>query len=84
MSRLSTRRKDSIHGGASSSSNNANSLPSPMIGRRLGRPRPSISPGTLLGLGTAPAGLVAAAGHHDGAAAGHDVSDLESVNDTDR
>jgi len=73
MSRLSTRRKDSIHGGTV----NSNSLPSPMIGRRAGRPRPSISPGTLLGLGGGgPAGIVAAAGH--------DVSDLESVNDTDR
>ena len=70
ISRLSTRRKDSIHGGT------INSLPSPMAGRRAVRPRPSISPGTLLGLGGGPASIVAAAGH--------DVSDLESVNDSDR
>jgi len=70
MSRLSTRRKDSIQGAV-------NSLPSPMISRRgSARPRPSISPGTLLGLGATPAGLVASNGH--------DVSDLESVNDSDR
>jgi len=70
MSRLSTRRKDSIHGA------HINSLASPMFGRRPGRPQSTISPGTLLGLSGGPAGIVAAAGHN--------VSDLESVNDTDR
>jgi len=68
MSRLSTRRKDSIMHCAAPG-HVVNSLPSPLFGRR---PRSAaepagISPGTWLG---APAGIVAAA-------AGHDVPDLE-------
>lgn len=72
MSRLSTRRKDNSMGHCS----NINALASPLIGRRLGQPGPAAS-STLLGLGAAPAGIVAATG-------GQDVSDLESVNDADR
>jgi len=36
-----------------------------MIGRLAGQHRPSIGPGTWLGLGGAPAGIVAAATGHD-------------------
>lgn len=75
MSRLSTRRKDSASSWNSS-------LTSPMVGRRLGRARPSISPGTLLGLGGGPASIVAAAGVS--ASTGQDVTDLDSVNDSER
>jgi len=70
MSRLSTRRKDSFHCG------NINSLPSPLFGRRTGRPGDGISAGAWLGVGGAPARIVTAPGH--------DVPDLEPVNDTDR
>jgi len=70
MSRLSTRRRDSLHGGS------IHSMPSPMIGRRVGRLQSGISPGTLLGIDSGRASIVAAAGH--------DVSDLEPVNDNDR